>query len=101
MYFWRLIRSGINIKHAVLTMQVANNPKWLSGRYRIQGFVISAVKFLAAVLLLYSSGSAAESPTSDWQAEWQRVIAAAKKEGKVVVSVPPGAELRKALKEIL
>ena len=80
-------------------MQIANNPKWLSGRYRIQRFVVSAVKFLVAVLLLYSSGNAAESPTSDWQAEWQRVMAAAKKEGKVVVSVPPGAELRKALKE--
>jgi hypothetical protein len=80
-------------------MQVANNPKWLSGRYRVLGLVISGAKFLIAVLLLYSSGSAAESPTSDWQAEWQRVMAAAKQEGKVVVSVPPGAELRKALKE--
>ena len=80
-------------------MQVANNPKWLSGRYRVLGLVISGAKFLIAVLLLYSSGNAAESPTSDWQAEWQRVMAAAKQEGKVVVSVPPGAELRKALKE--
>ena len=80
-------------------MQVANNPSSLSGRYRVQSFVLSAAKFLVAVLLLYSSGNAAESPTSDWQSEWQRVMAAARKEGKVVVSVPPGAELRKALKE--
>jgi hypothetical protein len=82
-------------------MQVANNPKSLSSRYRVQGCVLSAAKFLVAVLLLYSSGNAAESPTSDWQVEWQRVMAAARKEGKVVVSVPPGAELRKALKKRL
>ena len=71
----------------------------LLGRHCTHVFVISALKFLAAVLLLCGSGSAAETPTSDWQSEWQRVIAAGKKEGKVVVSVPPGAELRKALKE--
>ena len=53
---------------------------------------------LVASRLLYSSANAADS-SADWQAEWQRVMAAAKKEGKVVVSVPPGAELRKALKE--
>jgi hypothetical protein len=66
----------------------------------MKGFMTSTTTVLVALLLLlYSSVNAAESPTSDWQAEWQRVMATAKKEGKVVVSVPPGAELRKALKE--
>lgn len=32
--------------------------------------------------------------------QWDQVVAAAKKEGKVVVSIPPGAELRKSLKEV-
>jgi iron(III) transport system substrate-binding protein len=41
----------------------------------------------------------AEAQSAEWQGEWQRVLAAAKKEGKVVVSVPPGAELRTAMKE--
>jgi len=41
----------------------------------------------------------ARAQSSDSQPEWQRAVAAAKKEGKVVVSIPPGAELRKALKE--
>jgi len=59
----------------------------------------STTTVLVALLLVSTSVNAAESPISDWQAEWQRVMAAAKKEGKVVVSVPPGAELRKALKE--
>src|SRR6266511_505643 len=31
---------------------------------------------------------------------WDQVVSKAKKEGKVVVSIPPGAELRKSLKEI-
>jgi iron(III) transport system substrate-binding protein len=53
---------------------------------------------LVASRLLCSSANAADSST-EWQAEWQRVTVAAKKEGKAVVSVPPGAELRKALKE--
>jgi iron(III) transport system substrate-binding protein len=30
-----------------------------------------------------------------WQSEWEKTIAAAKKEGKVVVGLPPSAELRK------
>ena len=80
-------------------MQIENNLKWLSGRCRLRVFVTSAATVLALLLLLYSPTNAAESSTSDWQSEWQRVTAAAKKEGKVVVSVPPGAELRKALKE--
>jgi len=31
--------------------------------------------------------------------QWQQIVAAAKKEGKVVVSIPAGAELRKSLKD--
>lgn len=30
--------------------------------------------------------------------QWQQIVVAAKKEGKVVVSIPAGAELRKSLK---
>jgi iron(III) transport system substrate-binding protein len=32
-----------------------------------------------------------------WQAEWDKTVAAAKKEGKVVVGLPPSAELRREL----
>jgi len=34
---------------------------------------------------------------STWQSEWERTLEAAKKEGKVVVGIPPSAELRKEL----
>src|SRR6185295_2452626 len=36
-------------------------------------------------------------PQSNWQQEWDETIAAARKEGKVVVGLPPSAELRKEL----
>jgi iron(III) transport system substrate-binding protein len=100
-YFWHLIRAGItNSNTSQLLMQIENNLQSLSRRCRMRVFVTSAPPVLVALLLLlYSSANAAEGSTSDWQSEWQRVTAAAKKEGKVVVSVPPGADLRKALKE--
>jgi iron(III) transport system substrate-binding protein len=57
---------------------------------------IWAVVSIATTIMLVVDARA-QSPDS--QPEWQRAVAAAKKEGKVVVSIPPGAELRKALKE--
>ena len=48
--------------------------------------------FLLATPLL-----AAEKPT--WQQEWERVLAQAKREGKVAVTGPGGAEARQALVE--
>jgi len=86
-------------------LQIERNFRWLSvmcptiRRCRMWSFVASAATVSVALLLLYPSLNAAESSISDWQSEWQRVMAAANKEGKVVVSVPPGAEWRKALKE--
>jgi iron(III) transport system substrate-binding protein len=45
-------------------------------------------------LTLWVSTAAAQKT---WQAEWEQRRNAARKEGKVVMSIPPGAELRKAL----
>lgn len=38
--------------------------------------------------------------SSDPRADWQQALAAAKKEGKVVVSLPPNAELRRQMEEV-
>jgi len=46
---------------------------------------------LAAVFLPLCSGAA------DWQTEWEKTLAAAKKEGTVVVGIPASSELRKAI----
>ena len=43
--------------------------------------------------------SVADLAQAQWQAEWERVLAAARKEGKLVLNIPPGADLRKALEE--
>ncbi|HEY1269325.1 MAG TPA: extracellular solute-binding protein [Candidatus Binatia bacterium] len=49
-----------------------------------------------AALALASTGRAAESGKSS---EWEATLEAARKEGSVVASIPPNAELRKALEE--
>ena len=56
-------------------------------------FVLSALLGVVC-LLAKSSVSYAQQP---WQAEWDRTVAMAKKEGKVVVGLPPSAELRREL----
>ncbi|HEY7167329.1 MAG TPA: extracellular solute-binding protein [Candidatus Binatia bacterium] len=48
---------------------------------------------VCAVLLFSAVSYAAES------GEWSRILEAGKREGRVVVSIPPSAELRKTLKE--
>lgn len=61
-----------------------------------------AILSLLLLLGAFSSSQAQSSrPTSDlvWQREWERVMTGAKREGKVVVWGPPGAEVRKALTE--
>ena len=41
----------------------------------------------------------AQTTKPPWQAEWDRALGLAKKEGKVVISIPATAELRQALEE--
>jgi iron(III) transport system substrate-binding protein len=48
------------------------------------------------LVILLTSSSPAFAQTA-WQAEWAQRMEAAKKEGKVVFSIPPSIELRKAL----
>lgn len=50
--------------------------------------------FLVATVVLLSSAYAAEAPN-----EWNKIIEAAKKEGKIVAGGPPTAVLRKQFKE--
>ena len=49
--------------------------------------------------LIFSMPAAAQSPKPARQGEWDKTVEAAKREGKVVVSVPASAELRKKLEE--
>ena len=52
---------------------------------------------IAVFLFLLSASTFAGPAQAQWQSEWERVQAAARKEGKLVVAIPPSADLRKAL----
>lgn len=58
-------------------------------------------RFASVALLtgaLNAPAMAASQPAgADWKNEWDKTLAAAKKEGKVVLYGPPGAEVRKVL----
>ena len=43
----------------------------------------------------------AEAVHAEWQADWESVRSAGRKEGKLVLNIPPSAELRKAMEENL
>jgi iron(III) transport system substrate-binding protein len=69
----------------------------------IQGGTVTSQQELvvfarAFVLLIFSVGL---SPGVEAQMlQWDQTLSEAKKEGRVVVSIPPGAELRKSLKNV-
>lgn len=54
---------------------------------------------LAMVVPLVPLVVEAQAAKSGWQAEWERTLEAAKKEGKVVLSIPASPELRRAMEE--
>ena len=56
---------------------------------------------LIAAIAVWSvtSSLGAQTTKPGWEAEWDKVLESAKKEGRVVASIPPSAELRKRLEE--
>jgi iron(III) transport system substrate-binding protein len=54
-------------------------------------------RFLASLYLLLAPHPSLAFAQANWQTEWTQRLDAAKKEGKVVFSIPPSVELRKAL----
>lgn len=55
---------------------------------------------IVGVLIAAISPVMAQTPKPAWQSEWEKVVEAAKKEGRVVASIPPSAELRKGMEEV-
>lgn len=63
---------------------------------RLAGFIVTLFLFAP-----FSLGFAiAQSARPGWQVEWDKTLEAAKKERKVVVSIPASAELRLRLEEV-
>jgi len=67
--------------------------------------IFSAMRYsrpiLVALFLLLPRLSFPAVAQTDWQSEWSQRQEAAKKEGKIVFSIPPSVELRKALETIV
>src|SRR3989304_3930031 len=57
------------------------------------------VRLIGVALWLRPPAAWAQSGKGDWAADWEKVLQAARKEGKVVVSVPASAELRRKTEE--
>jgi iron(III) transport system substrate-binding protein len=57
------------------------------------------VKRLALAFALFASSASAQSPlpSQDWQGHWDSLVAAARKEGRVVILGPPDQQVRRAL----
>ena len=55
--------------------------------------------YLVGIFVLFGAGELFAAERAGWQAEWERVQAGAKKEGKVIVFGPPGAAARRGLSE--
>ena len=66
--------------------------------------IIKRLTLLLLVLsnsnLFFFASAAAQSSKPPWQAEWEKILEAARKERTVVVSIPASAELRKNLAEV-
>lgn len=60
-------------------------------------FLLAAILIVIEAALSLDSFSQTAKPA--WQVEWDRTIELAKKEGKVVISIPAAAELRQALED--
>ncbi|MGH7833258.1 MAG: hypothetical protein ACREQK_06420 [Candidatus Binatia bacterium] len=52
---------------------------------------------LVAGFLVLSAACEQARAQAGWQSDWEKTLAAARNEGKVVVGVPPSAELRKQM----
>ncbi|MGH7848204.1 MAG: ABC transporter substrate-binding protein [Candidatus Binatia bacterium] len=59
------------------------------------------VKSAGSFLLVLGGWPVLASGQTSWENEWQKVQAAARNEGKIVISIPPSPELRKALEGAL
>ncbi len=60
---------------------------------------MARVIFLFLLFLMF--GTSKPLIAADAGAEWQRAVAAAKKEGKVVIGAPPGSDFRNEAQTVL
>ena len=64
---------------------------------KILGRFLGYALVFACVVVPFQSS--AQTNKTSWQTEWEKALDGAKKEGKVVISIPASAEMRKQLEE--
>jgi iron(III) transport system substrate-binding protein len=57
----------------------------------------AAARWIGAGLLVFLGAAAAPAAAQDWKQDWDRTVAAAKKEGEIIISAPSGRVWRDAL----
>src|SRR5262245_31591946 len=62
-------------------------------------FLCRALLVTAVVAGIAPANVFAQAKAQTWQVEWEKTLEAAKKEGKVTISIPASAEMRKQLEE--
>ncbi len=58
-----------------------------------------AAGLVASSIAFFVHAASAQTPAAGWQTEWNKTIQAARREGKVVVSIPASSELRQRVEE--
>src|SRR5919112_190435 len=66
-------------------------------RVQKRAVIRRGVLVVTALILVYLVGSAAAQTRQGQPGEWDKIVEAAKKEGKVVVSIPPSRKLRRGM----
>jgi iron(III) transport system substrate-binding protein len=69
----------------------------MTARVQKRAGVRCGVLVIAALILAHLGGAAAAQTDQGRPAEWDKIVEAAKKEGKVVVSIPPSRKLRRGM----
>jgi iron(III) transport system substrate-binding protein len=62
--------------------------------------LISIQRLFTLAILLIPFNVLAQSGKTGWQTDWEKTLEAARKEGKVTVSIPASPEMRKQLEEV-
>jgi iron(III) transport system substrate-binding protein len=69
----------------------------MTARFQKRAGITRGVLLITALILAHLVGTAAAQTGQDPPTEWDKIIEAAKKEGKVVASIPPNRKLRQGI----
>src|ERR1043166_5643228 len=75
------------------------NPLWFQWEYGSSG--PNAFRNMVVIVVCLCAGIAIAADPRPRAAEWDKAVEAARKEGKIVIAIPPANELRRELEPLL